>query len=45
MLTVIWLIVWLLHDTPPVHAWNSWLVALIVCLIIDIVSRDGHRSS
>ena len=36
-MTVLWLIVWLLKDTPEVYAWNSWLVALVVCVVVDVL--------
>jgi hypothetical protein len=30
------LIVWLVSHTPPVEPWNKWLVALVVCIILDM---------
>ena len=42
-MSVIWLIVWLLHGTPRLYEWNNWLVALIVCLAIDVLSGGGIR--
>ncbi|GAA3394950.1 hypothetical protein [Cryptosporangium minutisporangium] len=47
-MTVIWLIVWLILGTPAVLAWgtwNSWGIALFVCLAIDVlgVLRSGGR--
>lgn len=41
-MTVIWLIVWLLYNTPALHQWNNWLIALIVCVAIDILG-GGSR--
>lgn len=41
-MTIIWLIVWLIHDTPAVHDWNGWMVALVVCIIIDVLSVGEH---
>lgn len=35
-MTLIWLLVWLFSDTPPVEPWNAWLVALIVCAFVDL---------
>jgi hypothetical protein len=49
-MTVIWLIVWLIASTPRVlmfGAWNSWGVALAVCLAIDFMgalAANGRRS-
>lgn len=40
-MTVIWLIVWLCSGTPALHAWNSWLVALLVCAGIDLIDLFG----
>jgi hypothetical protein len=45
VVTVIWLIVWLIQDTPDVAAWgpwNSWGVALFVCLGVDLISALGR---
>ena len=39
-MTFIWLIVWLISDTPHVQmfgAWNEWGIALGVCLAIDLI--------
>jgi hypothetical protein len=41
-MTIIWLLVWLIKDTPELHQWNAWLVALIICLIGDLM---GTRSA
>lgn len=35
-MTLIWLIVWLCKGTPALHAWNAWLVGLMVCAGIDV---------
>jgi hypothetical protein len=49
-MTVIWLIVWLITGTPVVTAfggWNSWGVALVVCLAIDVLGilrGNTHRT-
>lgn len=42
-MTVLWLFVWLIQDTPAVHAWNEWLVSLLVCGFLDLlgVLRKG----
>lgn len=37
MLLLIWLAAWLASGTPSVHEWNNWLVALIICGVIDLV--------
>jgi hypothetical protein len=44
MMTVIWLIVWLINGTPDVASWgpwNSWGIALFVCLAVDVVGALG----
>ena len=44
-MTVIWLIVWLVQGTPDVLSWgpwNSWGVALFVCLAVDLIGALGH---
>lgn len=41
-MTFLWLIVWLIQDTPALHQWNNWLIALIVCVVIDLVG-GGSR--
>jgi hypothetical protein len=43
-MTVIWLLVWLVKDTPDVASWgpwNSWGVALFVCLAVDLIGAMG----
>jgi hypothetical protein len=35
-MTILWLLVWVSSNTPQVAHWNNWMVALIVCLAIDI---------
>jgi hypothetical protein len=45
-MTVIWLIVWLIKDTPDVVSWgpwNSWGIALFVCLAIDLLGALGNH--
>ena len=51
-MTVIWLIVWLFNGTPQVlmfGAWNTWGVALGVCLAIDLIgalaASGGRRAA
>lgn len=44
---VLWLIVWLLSDTPVVRTWNDWAIAGVVCLAIDMIGifrRDNGGS-
>ena len=41
MITLIWLIVWLVQGTPTVEPWNAWLVSLLVCIIIDLLDLKG----
>jgi hypothetical protein len=50
-MTVIWLLVWLIAATPDVAAfglWNSWGIALAVCLAIDLLgvlrANTGRRT-
>jgi hypothetical protein len=33
---LLWLIVWLVSGTPPLHEWNGWLISLIVCAVFDL---------
>lgn len=35
-MTILWLIVWLVKDTPSLHQWNNWLIALIICAVLDL---------
>lgn len=39
-MTIIWLIVWLVKDTPSVEFanfdLNNWAIALVICLALDI---------
>jgi hypothetical protein len=47
-MTVIWLIVWLVKGTPDIVAWgpwNSWGVALFVCLGLDLIGAIGRSGS
>ena len=44
MFIIVWLIVWLIQGTPNVyftqpHQWTSWMIALIVCAVADILTR------
>lgn len=41
-MTLFWLIIWLCYSAPTVAPWNSWLVALIVCVVIDL---GGSRTA
>ena len=41
-MTFIWLLVWLFSDTPNLEMWNSWAVALAVCVIIDVLTGGKH---
>jgi hypothetical protein len=46
-MTVIWLIVWLIGGAPDVASWgqwNSWAIALFVCLAIDLVGALGGNT-
>lgn len=46
-MTVIWLVVWLVQDTPDVASWgpwNSWGTALFVCLAVDFVGALGSNA-
>lgn len=39
-MTFIWLIVWLVKDTPSIDTsgdWNNWAIALVVCIAIDLL--------
>ncbi len=40
-MTILWLIFWLLSNTPPVHQWNAWLIGLIVCVVIDLTGSKS----
>jgi hypothetical protein len=41
-MTIIWLIVWLVSGTPPLHQWNAWLVSLIVVLVLDLTGGSSR---
>jgi hypothetical protein len=43
-MTFIWLIVWLFSGVPAVHPWNGWLIALIVCVVIDLIGAIERNS-
>jgi Mg2+-importing ATPase len=46
-MTVIWLVVWLIKDTPEVASWgpwNSWGIALFVCLAVDLIGALGSNA-
>lgn len=42
-MTFLWLILWLLSDTPKIEQWNNWAIALIVCVIIDFMGGSETR--
>lgn len=46
-MTIIWLIVWLISNTPNVEwfsgGWNDWGIALAVCLAIDIFGSSRAK--
>ena len=46
-MTFLWLVVWLVTGTPEVDSWgpwNSWGIALFVCLAIDLLAALGRGS-
>jgi hypothetical protein len=47
MVSLIWLIVWLVQGTPDLiwfGSWNDWAVALLGCIIFDVFSgREAGR--
>lgn len=43
-MTFIWLLVWLCSDTPGLHAWNNWLIALLICVGLDFFGGSRVRS-
>lgn len=47
-MTTLWLIVWLLSETPEISvfgSWNAWGVALVVCITIDLIDILGENYS
>lgn len=43
-MTIIWLIVWLIQGAPQVAQWNTWMVALMVCIVLDVlglIAKEG----
>lgn len=38
-MTILWLIIWMLSNTPQVmfSPLNNWGIALLVCILIDIL--------
>lgn len=36
-MTLCWLLIWLISDTPNVNMWNAWAIGLLVCVIIDLL--------
>lgn len=46
MITVLWLIVWLIAETPTVsfQPTNDWAIGLIVCIVLDLISAFGSKS-
>lgn len=46
-MTFLWLIVWLIAHTPAVQmfgAWNTWGIALAVCVVIDLMGALGANA-
>jgi hypothetical protein len=46
-MTIIWLVVWLIKDTPDVASWgpwNNWGIALFICLAIDLIGALGGNA-
>ena len=44
-MTVLWLLVWLVYHTPPVHFFsdtNNWGIALALCIGIDLISGGSY---
>lgn len=35
-MTFLWFVIWLIDGTPAVATWNSWAVALAVCVFLDL---------
>lgn len=44
-MSVIWLVVWLIKDTPQLHQWNNWAIALAICLAIDLLGAIKGSTS
>lgn len=43
-MTFVWLFIWMINGFPQVFMWNSWLIALIVCIVIDIIGNLENGS-
>lgn len=41
-MTFLWFIFWLLSGTPQLHQWNAWLIALIVCIVLDVTGGGSQ---
>lgn len=41
-MTVLWLIIWLVNETPQVFMWNNWAIGLAICLIIDVLGLKNN---
>jgi uncharacterized membrane protein YqjE len=41
-MSLVWLVVWFIEGQPRLTAWNGWLIALVVCIVLDACSR-GRR--
>lgn len=41
-MTILWLLVWLINETPQVifNPPNNWLIGLGICLAIDLLRLD-----
>jgi hypothetical protein len=43
-MSFVWLVVWLIWHTPQIQmfgSWNSWGIALGVCIAIDLIGALG----
>ena len=38
-MSIVWLVVWFIEGQPRLAAWNGWLIALVVCIVLDACSR------
>jgi hypothetical protein len=46
-MTFLWLLAWLLSESPHVeilHSWNDWGIALAVCIAIDVLGAISRRN-
>lgn len=45
-MTFLWLLVWVCSDTPALTtspSLNNWMIALIVCVVIDVLGLLKRR--